>query len=163
MASKKAPEPAQLEVEAKVIELRRAGLTWGVIAERTGFSGPSGAYKAYQRAAERLIRPDLEEHRDTELDRLDRLQATVWAKALNGDWKAIDAVLRISDRRIRILGLEAPKNLNLKADVTVYDATSIEAELARIYAATRTQPANSQPALEMGSDSSESEPTTAEQ
>jgi hypothetical protein len=136
MSSKKAPEPAQLDIEARVIELRRAGLTWSVIAQQTGFAGPSGAYKAYQRAAERLIRPNLEEHRDTEIDRLDRLQAAVWAKAASGDLKAIDSVLRIADRRIRILGLEAPKDINLKAEVTNYDADSIDARLASIIAAT---------------------------
>lgn len=134
MQSKKAPEPAALDLEIKVIELRRAGLTWQAIANQTGFAGPSGAYKAYQRAAERLIRPNLDEFRDMEIDRLDRLQAAVWGKAASGDLKAIESVLRIADRRIRILGLEAPKDINLKADVTTYDRNSIDEEVARLVA-----------------------------
>ena len=134
MQSKKAPEPAMLEQEAKVIELRRAGLTWATIAAQTGYAGAPGAYKAYQRAAERLIRPNLEEHRDMELDRLDRLQAAVWGRAALGEVKAIDSVLKIIDRRSRLLGLDAPQKI--QAEVITYDADSIEARLAAIIAAT---------------------------
>jgi hypothetical protein len=124
MASKKAPEPALLDAEAKVIELRRAGLTWATIAKETGYSGPSGAYKAYQRAAERLIRPNLEEYRDMEIDRLDRLQAGVWQSAAQGNVKSIDAVLRIINTRARLLGLEAPQKI--QAEVTTYDGSELE-------------------------------------
>lgn len=132
MTSKKAPEPELLEQEAKVIELRRSGATWSVIAERVGYAGPSGAYKAYQRAAERMIRPNLEELRDTELDRLDRLQLGLWGKAIQGDVRAVDSVLRIIDRRARLLGLDAPSQVNLKAEVNTYDANSIDSEVARL-------------------------------
>lgn len=123
MQSKKAPEPALLDTEAKVVELRRAGLTWTTIAQQTGFAGASGAYKAYQRAAERMIRPNLEEHRDMEIDRLDRLQAAVWQSAASGNVKSIDAVLRIIDRRARLLGLDAPQKL--QAEVVSYDGNAI--------------------------------------
>lgn len=141
MASKKAPEPELLEQEAKVIELRRAGLTWTTIAQQTGYSGPSGAYKAYQRAAERLIRPNLEEHRDMELDRLDRLQAAVWTRAAGGDVKAIDSVLRIIDRRARLLGLDAPQKI--QAEVVTYDGSELEEQTRRFVALIRE--ANSPP------------------
>lgn len=132
MARKNAPEPEVLERENKIIELRRAGATWAVIAERVGYASASGAYNAYQRIAERVIRPNLEEYRDMELDRLDRLQMGVWAKALNGDSRAVDSVLRIIDRRTRILGLDAPKEVNLKAEVTTYDRNTIDAEVYRL-------------------------------
>jgi len=132
MSRKNAPEPEVLERENKIIELRRAGATWAVIAERVGYASASGAYNAYQRIAERVIRPNLEEYRDMELDRLDRLQMGVWAKALNGDSRAVDSVLRIIDRRTRILGLDAPKEVNLKAEVTTYDRNTIDAEVYRL-------------------------------
>ena len=132
MSNEKQPEPEVLERENKILELRRAGTTWAVIAERVGYASPSGAYQAYQRIAQRFIRPKLEELRDTELDRLDRLQLGVWGKAITGDLRAIDAVLRIIDRRARLLGLEAPKELNVKAEVTNYDANSIDSEVARL-------------------------------
>jgi hypothetical protein len=132
MSSEKQPEPQTLELENKIIELRRAGATWQRIAEQTGFAGPSGAFQAYQRAAKRFVRPNLEELRDIELDRLDRLQMGVWAKALNGDIRALDSVLRIIDRRARLLGLDAPKELNVKAEVSTYDPNTIDAEVLRL-------------------------------
>jgi len=141
MSRKNAPEPETLERETKILELRRAGVTWAVIAERTGYASASGAYNAYQRIAERTIRPKLEELRDMELDRLDRLQAGVWGKAINGEIRAVDSVLRIIDRRARLLGLDAPKELNVKAEVTNYDANSIDSEVARLIAILDSSPA----------------------
>lgn len=132
MSRKNAPEPDRLDKENQIVELRRAGVAWKVIAERTGYASASGAYNAYQRIAERVIRPGLEEYRDLELERLDRLQAGVWGKALNGDLRALDSVLRIIDRRTRILGLDAPKEVNLKAEVTTYDRNTIDAEVYRL-------------------------------
>jgi hypothetical protein len=132
MARENAPEPEQLDRENKIIELRRAGATWQVVAERVGYASASGAYQAYQRIAGRLIRPKLEEYRDMELDRLDRLQMGVWTKALNGDTRAVDSVLRIIDRRARLLGLDAPKELNVKAEVSTYDPNTIDSEVLRL-------------------------------
>jgi hypothetical protein len=134
MAGKKAPEPELLAKENQVIELRRAGITWSKIAEQTGYASAAGAFKAYQRVADRFIRPNIEELRDMELDRLDRLQAAVWGKALNGDVRSLDAVLRIIDKRAKLLGLDAPKEVNLKAEVATYDRDSIDSEVARLVA-----------------------------
>ena len=124
--TKKAPDPEQLERELKVLNLRLAGATWAEIAQAMGYAGPSSAYYTYQKAAERMIRPKLEEYRDLELDRLDRLQRGLWAKAVGGDPRAVDSVLRIIDKRAKLLGLDAPQNINLQAEVTTYDGSAIE-------------------------------------
>jgi hypothetical protein len=128
--TKKAPDPDQLERESKVIALRSAGATWAEIAKSMGYAGPSSAYYTYQKAAERLIRPDLEEYRDMELERLDRLQRAVWRDAIGGNTKAVDSVLRIIDRRSRLLGLDQPTKI--QAEVITYDAGGINTELANI-------------------------------
>jgi hypothetical protein len=141
MMSKKAPEPALLEIEAQVVDLRKSGMTWEGIANLTGYANASGAYRAYQRAAERMVRPNLEEHRDIELERLDRIQAGLWDKAITGDTRAVDSLLRVFDRRARLLGLDAPTNLNVKAQVETYDRNSIDtavAELAALLAGGQT-------------------------
>jgi len=46
--------------DARVLELRRAGLTWQRIAEEVGYADHSGAHRAYQRA----IRNDAEQSTD---------------------------------------------------------------------------------------------------
>ena len=143
MSKKKAPEPDLLDKEARVVELRRAGVTWDVIAQRTGYANASGAYRAYQRAADRIIRPNIEELRDIEIERLDRMQAGVWGKAINGEVRAIDAVLRIIEKRSKLLGLDAPKELNVKAQVETYDRNSIDTAVAELAALLAGSPTHS--------------------
>ena len=125
------PKPELVEKERQVLELRRAGATYDECARATGYATPQGAYLAYQRALKRtLVEAGADEARQTELDRLDRLQRAVWPKAMNGDIQAINSVLRIFDRRARYLGLDAPIRQEIKLDVA--DANSIDAEVARL-------------------------------
>lgn len=46
---------------------------------------------------------------EKEFDRLDKLQASVWNQALNGDVAAVSVVLKVIDQRVRLLGLQAPR------------------------------------------------------
>lgn len=119
-----------LERAEKIIELRRTGATWELIAKATGYANASGAYKAYQRITENMVVPKLEEYRAMELDLLDRLQLGIFERAKNGEYKAISTVLQISDRRAKILGLDAPTKI--QAEVVTYDATILEQHTARI-------------------------------
>lgn len=130
MSRKKAPSPTVLDKEIKIIELRRAGETWERIALETGFQNASGAYKMYQRAAERMVRPHLEEYRDMALDRLEYMRSVIWPKVALGDMGAIDTALRISDREAKLLGLDAPTKIT--AEVTVYEGKQLLEHTARI-------------------------------
>ena len=125
------PDPEQLDREVKVLELRRAGLTWQRIAEEVGYADHSGAYAAYKRAMKRVLQQPAEELRNAELDRLDRLQLAVWQKAMRGESNAINSILRIMERRARLLGLDAPQKI--QAEVMNYDAGSggLDAEVER--------------------------------
>lgn len=125
------PKPELVEKERQVLELRRAGATYDECARAVGYATPQGAYLAYNRALKRtLVEAGADEARQTELDRLDRLQRAVWPRAMNGDLQAINSVLRIFDRRARYLGLDAPVKQEIKLDIA--DATSIDAEVARL-------------------------------
>ena len=62
------PAPELVDKEVKVLELRRAGLTWQRIAEETGYSDHSGAYAAYKRAIKRTQQQPADELREQELD-----------------------------------------------------------------------------------------------
>jgi hypothetical protein len=130
MSRKKAPSPEVLDKEIKIIELRRAGVTWEKIAKEVGFKNASGAYKMYQRAAERMVRPHLEEYRDMQLDRLERMHMAVWPRAKDGDLRAIDTALRIADREANLLNLNAP--IKVQAEVTVYEGQQLVEHTARI-------------------------------
>lgn len=119
-----------MDKERRVIELRRAGVTYDVIADEVGYSNASGAYHAFTRAMKRTLRESgSEELRELEADRLDRLQRFTWPAAAQGDLRAIETILRIMARRARLLGLDSP----IKQEVTTFEGGSdIDREVQRL-------------------------------
>ena len=113
------PSPELVDKEVKVLELRRAGLTWQRIAEETGYADHTGAYAAYKRAIKRTMQQPADELREAELDRIDRLQLALWPKAMKGDNASINTIVRLMERRARLLGLDTP--IKIQQDVTTWD------------------------------------------
>lgn len=99
------PSAETLETERKTLELRRAGVSFPQIA--TQLQTPESTIRgAYKRAMTRTLIEPAADIRDLEADRLDRLQAAIWAKAMQGNLLAVDRVLRIMERRAELLGLD---------------------------------------------------------
>jgi hypothetical protein len=149
------PDPDVLAKEAEVVKLRRGGLTWDLIAERVGYAFPSAAHAAYQRAAQRIVAEDIQAIRELETERLDLAQSAIWGKVLQGDNPSISNLLRIMERRAKLLGLDQPTRI--QAEVVTYDPDSVRAELARFIALT----GNGVAALEVAGTVSAPEPDTA--
>jgi len=124
----KAPTPERIDREREIVELRTEGYVWREIAQQVGMS-TAGVYKAYNRAMTRVITPAVNEHRELELDRLDILQRTYWQPAVNGNLRAADFVLRVIDKRAKLLGLDAP--IKVQAEVVTYDGSDLDAEVER--------------------------------
>jgi hypothetical protein len=124
------PKPEVLAKEAEVVKLRRGGLTWDLIAKQTGYRHGSSAQDAYARACQRIVRDDIEAIRKMEEDRLDMAQASIWSKVMQGDISAINAFIRIQERRAKLLGLDQP--LRQQIEVTNYDGDTIDAEVRRL-------------------------------
>lgn len=98
------------EREKKALELRKAGATYAQIAEKLGYSDPKSAWHAVMRALDRLPREDAEKVRRLELSRLDTIALRLWRKIVEeGDIQAVNAYLRVMERRARYLGLDAPE------------------------------------------------------
>ncbi len=117
--------------EAKALELRRAGVTYDVIAAQVGWADAATANKAVRRAIARSMQDDVEAVREIELDRLDRLERAVWTNALQGDLGSVRAVLNIMERRSKMLGIDAPARV--QAEVTAYQGgTDIDREVERL-------------------------------
>ena len=123
---------AELEAkEAKVLELRRAGFTFQRIAEEVGYATPSGAQRALERIMTRNLPQAPEEFRWQELDRLDRMQVALWPRAMKGDDRAIGTIIRLMERRARLVGIDAPQRI--QAEVVNYDGTrDIDGDIERI-------------------------------
>jgi hypothetical protein len=118
--------------ETELVKLRRGGFPWDLIADRTGYASPASARQAYKRALTRVIAEDVAEIRTLETERLDIAQSAIWGKVLQGDNASITNLLRIMERRAKLLGLDQPTRI--QAEVITYDANSIEARLASIIA-----------------------------
>lgn len=124
--------PEVVQREADVLRLRRAGLTFDLIAKQLGYAHASGAQKAYANACKRIVYSEVEEIRKEEQDRLDIAQSAIWAGVQRGDIPSVTTLIRIMERRARLLGLDMPTRSQI--EVTNTDANTIDAEVARLVA-----------------------------
>ena len=93
---------------ARAVEMRLAGADPQAIASATGFASAAEAMEAVKQAlGARGALPERVDAAVTELARLDALMLGLWPRARRGEAAAIEAVLKISDRRMRILA-DAP-------------------------------------------------------
>ena len=125
----------QAEIEARkrdvrVFEMRIQGFTFEQIASEVGYQGASGAWQAYRRVKETHIFESVEEARQLELMRLDELISVLWDRALGGDLSAIACILKIMDRRAKLLGLDKPERIDVnKWD---FDGADLDAEVQKL-------------------------------
>jgi len=95
----------------EVLRLRIAGASYRIIAEELGISRE----RVRKIVVEMLstlsdVTDELrEELRRLELERLDRMQLALWANAMQGDYAAVDRILKIMQRRAELCGLDAER------------------------------------------------------
>lgn len=128
---------AQMIRDYRALELRRRNLTYRQIADQLGMGSVSRAYEAVQRSLMDAVVESAEEVRKVELDRLDELGRVAWrvlhnrhvhigrggdpTKDADGEpvlddgptLQAIDRLLKISERRAKLQGLDAPVQLQV--------------------------------------------------
>lgn len=113
----KKPSPKRLERMAKVLQYREAGVTYELIADRLGIS-TTQVGRDLDDALQATLQEPADRLRATEARRLDHLTRALYTRALQGDDHAIDRMLKIMDRRAKLLGLDTPIALNVKDDGT---------------------------------------------
>jgi hypothetical protein len=134
--------PDTIEKEKEVLSLRRGGLTFDLIAARVGYASASGAHKAYLKACSRIIYEDVVEVRNAEMDRLDIAQAAIWGDVTNGTdaqtrARAVLALMKIMERRARLLGLDMPTKAQV--EVNLYERDTVDAEVRKLVALLNSQ------------------------
>ncbi|MEZ0053247.1 hypothetical protein ABIA30_004274 [Mycobacterium sp. MAA66] len=110
------PEPDERQRAVQAIELRKTGATYRAIAAELGYSDESGARKAVERLLSRVEHEGAAELRAIECERLDALTAAHWSAAIGGNTDASMIVLRVIDRRAKLLGLNAPQRVQVAPD-----------------------------------------------
>jgi DNA-binding CsgD family transcriptional regulator len=104
------------ERREKVAELLMAGHTYRQIA-KTLFVSVGTVQKDVDTILEELKAKTTSvahRYRDLELRRLDRLQSGFWIKAITGEETAATVILRIMERRAKLLGLDSPSKIDLR-------------------------------------------------
>jgi hypothetical protein len=123
-----ADELAMLARRGKAFTMRLQGATFPQIAQQLGYNSRQAAWADYQAAlrdAAAEYDDDIADARTFELERLDAIIARAWEFADAGDIKALDVLLRCTDRRAKLLGLDRPVQVELSLD-------ALETEIARL-------------------------------
>ena len=104
-------------------------MTYRQIAELLDIN-TSTAYRRVENALRAIPADGVEEMRQLEGERLDKLHAALWDRALEGDLPAIDRLLTISARRSKLFGLDSPtRQIN---ELQSFSAAEISAEVRRL-------------------------------
>lgn len=139
MTGKKPPLHETIEKERRVLELRLARYRWQDIATNVGYASAGAAFNAYKRALIRTLQEPAEEIRQQERERLDRIDNALYQRAITGDLPAIHALLKVMDRRAKLLGLD---EIKIKQDINITeggnDFDERVKELAYLVAQNRT-------------------------
>lgn len=117
-----ADDVAAAERRKKALALRIGGATLAEIAEVNGCA-ISTVHADIQRCLSDIPRQEADELRAQEVTRLDKLQRACWTPAMDGDLAAIGRALRIIDRRAKMLGLDAPQQVEVTGVDVDLDAT----------------------------------------
>jgi hypothetical protein len=108
------------ERRKKAIAMRLAGADWQAIADTLGYASRGAAHTDVTRSLEANRREEAaaaEELRQVTVMRYDRLQAAWWKKAIDGDPKAAEIVIKCLAGRAKIEGVEAPDKINVSGGV----------------------------------------------
>jgi hypothetical protein len=104
-----------LEHQRQALELRRAGLGYEAIGAQLGLK-KSQAHRLVQAGLAECraqVNANADELRSEELSRLDGMLQGLWPRARKGEAAAVDRVLKIGERRAKLLGLDAPEKREL--------------------------------------------------
>jgi hypothetical protein len=104
-----------LERQRQALELRRMGLGFEAIAAQLGI-GKTQAHRlvvAGMADSRAQVAASADELRTEELSRLDGMLQGLWPRARKGEVSVVDRVLKIAERRAKLLGLDAPEKREL--------------------------------------------------
>lgn len=101
------------EQRLKAVQLRLAGATYAQIGQQLGCTGPNAYYLVSTALARTKARTEdtVDEMRALDLGRMDAMLLGIWRQAAEGNLFVIDRVLKILERRAKLVGLDAPTKL----------------------------------------------------
>ena len=107
---------AEKEKAAQAVRLRKAGVTYDQIAAQLHYANRSSARRAVARLLQANTAEVVDDLRTLEDGRLDDMLRAIYGAAVQGDLATIDRILRISERRAKLWGLDAPTQTHVTGD-----------------------------------------------
>jgi hypothetical protein len=137
------------ERERQVLQLFLRGLSWVEIAKQLGFAKESGARHAFDRAAKRFPKKDLELAINLSKERLNDARRRVYTELagrqepdpdnpgqmrtvrLSPDevFRGVDRIVRIEEREATLLGLDAPRKSEILGTLVGQPITDEEMDI----------------------------------
>lgn len=122
------------ELKDECLRLRRMGYSYREIGERVGINDTyaSTLVKEEVKSIEKRTRESADMIRAIEVERLDAMLVGLWPAATNGDVRSVDAALKLSERRAKLLGLEVPVEKEPESTLLNAFASRIERAYAHV-------------------------------
>jgi hypothetical protein len=119
---------------AQSLELRKAGASYRHIAAELGISLHTAFADVNAELQELRVhtQQDAKDVRELELQRCDAMTQGLWSDVAKGDSKAVMAAVRVSERRARLLGLDAATKSEFSGSVDVRSPIEIKEEAKEI-------------------------------
>jgi hypothetical protein len=115
---------AKFEQQRKALAYRAAGYTYREIGKALDCDHTWARQLCITALTEERAE-DVSELRDAAGHRLDQLRRAAWPAAMNGDIRAITAVLRVEERYARLFGLDAPFSIDVDTTINAADAVLV--------------------------------------
>lgn len=109
--------------------MRQDGKSWYTIAKVLGVSESTiktSVSRAMEEAAAMISTESKRQLLALEVDRLDRLQETVWMDAMRGDLQAVRTAIQVILARAKVLGLDAIPDTSITNNTLVVTGSSEE-------------------------------------
>ena len=109
----------------EALELLTEGHSAKDVAEKLGYYNSSALSRQIKNLTERTTFERVQEYRYLENMRLESMYKSIESKAFKGDHKSIELALKILDRRMQLLGLKSPEQIEVHttSDVPVFQIT----------------------------------------
>ncbi len=107
-----------LDRSLAALEMRKQGYSHRQIALALNYKYASMVQRDIKHALKYVLREPAEAVRRIELDRLDTMLTVLWPRVLAGNLNAMDRVLRIMEKRSKLLGIDAPPKTPIESKNT---------------------------------------------
>jgi len=119
-----------LDKKLEALEMRKAGKTYRAIADALGYKTAYGAQKAVMTALKKTLQDPSDEVRKLEIERLESMLDVMWEKRDKPIYA--DRILRIMERRAKLLGLDAPTKTDLTSNGEAIQFVNVGVDIEKL-------------------------------